>query len=276
MESRSKMNWQLWSKQIDAIVRLEIRRYWLGRRWVGIYLLVLAPIVLLTMRAMFAPTRALNVSVTSLNLTYAVVFQTFLLRLSIFFSCMQIFARMLRGEVLEKTLHYYLMTPVRREVLALGKYVAGLVAAVVLFGICIGTTYLLLFLPSQGGIDFLLHGAGIPHLARYLIIAMLACVGYGAVFLLVGLYFKNPVAPALAISAWESFNFVLPSALQKISVVHYLNALCPVPLPKSPFAVLTDPTPAFISIPSLLIFTASILLMVSYKIRRTEITYSAD
>ncbi len=44
------MNSDLWSKQIDAIVRLELRRHWLGRRWLGTYLLVLAPIALLFMR----------------------------------------------------------------------------------------------------------------------------------------------------------------------------------------------------------------------------------
>jgi ABC-type transport system involved in multi-copper enzyme maturation permease subunit len=270
------MNWQLWSKQIDAIVRLELKRYWLGRRWLGIYALVLAPIGLLALRAAFAPARNLQQSVQSMNLIYAVFFQTFLLRLSIFFSCMTIFSQMLRGEILEKTLHYYLLTPVRREVLAIGKYIAGLVAAITLFTICVTATYLLLYLPSTASHDFFLSGSGIPHLARYLIVMMLACMGYGAVFLLVGLFVKNPVAPALAILALESFNFVLPTLLQKISVIHYLNTLCPVPIPKSPFAVLSEPTSPFISIPGLLIVTAGILVLVSFKIRRTEITYSAD
>ena len=105
---------------------------------------------------------------------------------------------------------------------------------------------------------------------------MLACLGYGSVFLLVGLYFKNPIVPALGIALWESFNFVLPSVLQKISVIHYLNSLCPVPIPRSPFAVLTEPTSPLFSIPGLLIVTGGVLLVVSYKIRRTEITYSAD
>src|SRR5256885_15342545 len=102
------MNWQLWSRQIDAIVKLELRRYWFGKRWIGIYVLILAPIALLVLRAMFARPRALNVSVETLNLIYAGFFQAFLLRLSIFFSCMTIFSQMLRGEILEKTLHYYL------------------------------------------------------------------------------------------------------------------------------------------------------------------------
>jgi ABC-type transport system involved in multi-copper enzyme maturation permease subunit len=268
--------WDLWSRQIDAIVRLEIRRHLLGRRWIAIYLLILAPIGLLTLRALFAPPRALNVSAQNLNLIYAGFFQAFMLRLAILFSCMTIFSQILRGEILEKTLHYYLLSPVRREVIAIGKYMAGLLVVSTLFVICVFGTYLLLFLPSRTATDFIASGAAIPHLARYLIVAILACLGYGAVFLLVGLYVRNPVVPALAILAWETFNFVLPSMLQKVSVIHYLNNLCPVPLPKSPFAVLTEATSPFISIPGLLIFTAVILFLASSKIRRTEITYSAD
>jgi len=268
--------WKLWSSQIDAVVRYDLKRYWHGRRWFGVYLLVLAPVALLALRWIMAPARNLNANMDSLKFIYAGFFQTFMLRLAIFFSCMTIFSQMFRGEILEKTLHYYLLAPLRREVLAVGKYVAGVVATVALFLFCVTATYLLLFLPSNASTAFFASGPGIPHLARYLTVAILASVGYGAVFLAVGLYFKNPIVPALAIALWESFNFILPSALQKISVIHYLNALCPVPLPRSPFAVLTEPTSPFISIPGLLVFTVVILAIAVHRIRRTEITYSAD
>jgi len=273
------MNWDLWSRQIDAIVRLELKRYWLGRRWIAIYLLALAPCALLTMRIIAAFTtgeRTLGGSLNTLNLVYAGIFQAFILRFAIFFSCMIIFSQLFRGEILEKTLHYYLLSPVRREVLALGKYTAGVIATTTLFGFSTIASYLLMFLPSPSAAGLFTSGEGIPHLARYLIVAMLGCIGYGAVFLLVGLYVRNPMAPALAILGWEYFNFLLPSWLQKISVVHYLQNLCPVSIPKSPFAVLTDPTSPFISIPSLIIFTGVVLVLVAQKTRRTEITYSTD
>lgn len=270
------MNWQLWSNQIDAVVRYDLRRYWFGRKWLGVYLLVLAPVALLTLRWIFAPARNLNASAETLQFIYAGFFQTFVLRLAIFFSCMTIFSQMVRGDILEKTLHYYLLVPIRREILALGKYVAGLVATIALFLFNVGATYLLLFLPSRSSAVFFAAGAGIPHLARYLGVAMLACLGYGAVFLLVGLFFKNPIVPALGIALWESFNFILPSVLQKISVIHYLNALCPVAIPKSPFAVIAASTSPWISIPGIVIFTCSVLFFVGVKIRKLEITYSAD
>jgi len=269
-------NWQLWSNQIDGIVRYDLRRFWLARRWLGVYLLVLAPVGLLTLRWILAPSRNLNANVETLKLIYAGFFQTFVLRLAIFFSCMTIFSQIVRGEILEKTLHYYLLVPMRREVLAIGKYVAGLVTTVALFFFCVTATYLLLFLPSNSAPAFFSSGPGIAHLARYLAVSMLACAGYGAVFLLVGLYFKNPIVPALGIALWESFNFILPSILQKISVIHYLSALCPVSIPRSPFAVSTADTSPLLSIPGFVIVTCAILFIVGYKIRRTEITYSAD
>lgn len=280
------MNFSKWSRQIDAIVRLELKKYVFGRRWFAVYLLALAPCFLLATRAvrMTQPWRFarngvdLTNSLGTLNTIYAVFFQLYLLRFAIFFGCVFIFTQIFRGEVLEKTLHYYLLTPVRREVLAIGKYVAGLVTAVTLFAGCTIVSYLLLFAPmgSEAFNDFLFNGAGLQHMARYAAVSMLACLGYGALFLLIGLFFKNPVAPAIMLLGWESFNFVLPELLQKFSVVHYLQSICPVGIPRGPLAVITAPASAWYSVPGLLILTAAILFLASLKIRRMEITYSAD
>ena len=38
---------------------------------------------------------------------------------------MGIFSNLFRGEMLEKTLHYYYLTPLRRELLVAGKYLGG-------------------------------------------------------------------------------------------------------------------------------------------------------
>src|SRR3712207_6895675 len=47
-----------------------------------------------------------------------------------------------------------------------------------------------------------------------------------------------------------------------------------VPPKLGPFAVLAEPTPAWISVPSLLIFTALTLLLAGLHIRRQEISYA--
>ena len=60
---------------------------------------------------------------------------------------------------------------------------------------------------------------------------MLGCVGYGSVFLALGLYVRNPIVPAAVLLAWEGVNGILPHALQKLSILYYLQSLCPVPAP---------------------------------------------
>ena len=150
------------------------------------------------------------------------------------------FAQMFRGEVLEKTLHYYLLAPVRREVLALGKYTAGLVASIVLFGSSTIATYLLMFLASPSGSAFAFSAEGMAHLARYLAVVMLACLGYGAIFLLFGIFFKNPAGVTAALLLWESLSSLLPPALQKLSVVYYLQSLYPVVTSRGAFAIVAE------------------------------------
>ena len=61
--------------------------------------------------------------------------------------------------------------------------------------------------------------------------AVLRCVGYGSVFLAVGLYVRNPIIPAAVLLMWEAAAGVLPHVLQKMSILYYLQSLCPVPAP---------------------------------------------
>src|SRR5712672_687243 len=55
------------------------------------------------------------------SLIFATSFQTYFLRLAVFFGCAGIFLNLFRGEMLDKSLHFYLLTPMRREVLLAGK-----------------------------------------------------------------------------------------------------------------------------------------------------------
>jgi hypothetical protein len=64
--------------------------------------------------------------------------------------------------------------------------------------------------------------------------------------------------------------------LKKISVIHYLNSLAPVPVSEGPFAVIAEPTPAWIAVPSLIIVTVLVLIVASYRIRHLEIRYGSD
>lgn len=274
----AQSSWALWARQVLAVMRLEVEKNFLGRRAFLIYLLAATPIFLMAMVAVFTPDGREWRQFDQLKLIYAAFYNAFVLRTIIFFGCAWIFMNLFRGEVVDRSLHYYFLSPIRREVLVVGKYLSGLVAAIVLFTITTISTFLLLYLPRgyEQSMQYIFDGAGLGQLAAYVGVTILACVGYGAFFLLVGLLFRNPVIPALVMYGWEWLNFLLPPLLKKISVIHYLHSLVPVMMSEGPFAILADPTPAWLSVPGLIIFTLIVLLLASLQIRRMEISYGTE
>jgi ABC-type transport system involved in multi-copper enzyme maturation permease subunit len=200
------------------------------------------------------------------------------MRTVVFFGCAWIFMNLFRGEIVDRSLHYYFLSAVRREVLVVGKYVSGLITSVVLFVGLTVVAMVLLYFPhfTSQSTRYFLEGPGTLQLLTYSGITILACIGYGAFFLVVGLFVRNPIIPALLLYGWEWLNFLLPPLLKKISVIHYLNSLVPLPMQEGPFAVVADPTPAWIAVPSLVIVTAIVLVISAYRIRRMEIRYGSD
>jgi ABC-type transport system involved in multi-copper enzyme maturation permease subunit len=271
-------SWSLWTRQTLAIMSLEIRKNFLSRRALLLYLLAGLPLVLLSMLALFPPPTDELGTFSEMSMVYAAIYGGLILRTLIFFGCAWVFMNLFRGEVVDRSLHYYFLAPVRREVLVVGKYLSGLIATSVLFSITtIGSMFIYYFwlFPSESA-RFFFDGAGAGQMLAYLGVTILACIGYGAVFLIVGLFFRNPIIPGLMLYGWEWLNFLLPPLLKKLSVIHYLHSLVPVPMSEGPFAVLVEPTPAWISVPSLLLFTGVVLFLASLHIRRMEISYAGD
>lgn len=259
-------------------MRLEVKKNFLGKRAVLIYLLALMPIGLLALIAIVKPADRDWIDFVQYPKLFSVIYNALILRTVVFFGCAWIFMNLFRGEIVDRSLHYYFLSAVRREVLVAGKYLSGLVTSVILFTTVTVLSMLLTFFPHffSASVRFFLDGAGIGQLFSYVVITILACIGYGAFFMVVGLFFRNPIIPALVLYGWEWINFLLPPLLKKISVIHYLNSLCPVPLSEGPFAVVAEPTPAWISVPGLLIVTALVLIGASIRIRRMEIRYGND
>ena len=274
----SRPPWSLWASQIAAILRLEIRKNFIGKRAVLMYMMAAVPILLMAgLSAEISWQQSRNNNIGEVNVIFANLYEGLILRTIVFFGCAWIFMNLFRGEVVDRSLHYYFLSPVRREVLVVGKYLSGLIASVVLFTISTAGSLLLLYigLGSSGG-NYFFDGAGKSQAMSYLGITILACIGYGAVFMLIGLFFRNPIIPALLIYGWDWINFLLPPVLKKISVIHYLHSLAPVPVPEGPFAMIAEPTPAYLSIPGLLLMTAVVLVLASFQIRRMEIKYGGE
>ena len=274
----SRPPWSLWASQIAAILRLEIRKNFIGKRAVLMYMMAAVPILLMAgLSAEISWQQSRNNNIGEVNVIFANLYEGLILRTIVFFGSAWIFMNLFRGEVVDRSLHYYFLSPLRREVLVVGKYLSGLIASVVLFTISTAGSLLLLYigLGSSGG-NYFFDGAGKSQAMSYLGITILACIGYGAVFMLIGLFFRNPIIPALLIYGWEWINFLLPPVLKKISVIHYLHSLAPVPVPEGPFAMIAEPTPAYLSIPGLLLMTAVVLVLASFQIRRMEIKYGGE
>lgn len=274
----AERDWGLWRRQILGILGIELRRNAFSRRALFVYLLAAAPVFLMALQLVLPVPRKAVESLGGDNVLYAIFYRTFFLRLVIFFGCVGVFSRLFRGDMLERTLHYYLLSPIRREVLTVGKYLAGVTGNVLIFGTATALSFILAHAVRGWGAaaDFLFAGIGLGHLLAYLGVTVLACIGYGAVFMLVGLFFRNPLIPAGFILGWEYINFLLPPVLKKFSVIYYLESLCPVPIPLGPVTILAEPAPLWLAVPGLLLVTALILAICTLRIRRLEVSYTED
>lgn len=271
---------RLWLRQIAGVIGLEWRKTFLSRRGWWVYLMALGPIGINLMHSLVMLRRAgfRGHTVFQDSQIFAGEFELYFLHLGIFFGCMGIFSNLFRGEMLERTLHYYFLTPMRRELLVIGKFFAGLIVALVLFEVSVAASFWLM--GRHQGVawsEFLQHGPGLHQMGWYLVVTALACVGYGAVFLVAGLFIRNPMIPAAVVMVWENLNPFLPSLLKKISVIFYLKSLSPVqltvPPPLSVLVTDTDPAPAWLAVPGLLIVATLVLAYAAVSARRAEISY---
>jgi len=110
--------WSLWAGQIAAIMRLEVRKNFIGKRAILIYLLAAVPILLMAaLSAEISWQQSRNSNIGEINIIFANLYEGLILRTIIFFGCAWIFMNLFRGEVVDRSLHYYFLSPLRREVL---------------------------------------------------------------------------------------------------------------------------------------------------------------
>jgi len=269
----------LWIRQVRGILRLELRKTLFSGRAVPLYVLTMIPIGLVTLfviiNLLLGDTD--DVPLRSAPMFFAGLYQV-IFRGLLFLGCVWTFMNLFRGDVLDRSLHYYFLAPVRREVLVAGKFLAGFVATATFFVTCTVASMVIFY--SYYGVGTMLRelfaGPGLGQLLSYVGVTLMACLGYGAVFMVVGLFFRNPIVPAVMIWFWEAANPFLPALLKKVSVIFYLESLLPIQLPGSPFAVIAEPVPAWLAVPGFLLFTAATLVVAGLRIRRMEIAYSSE
>ncbi|MDE0420543.1 MAG: hypothetical protein OXK76_06600 [Gammaproteobacteria bacterium] len=259
--------WKQRAKQARAVVDVELRKMLGGKRALAVCLLAALPVFVVFLLA---------VNVHALTLmdareTFGTIYSVVVLGATVFFGCALVFTHLFRGEVLRRSLHFYLLAPLRREVLTLAKYAAGLLAVCTLFG---GVTILVhpMFIVTATQGDWV-----VLEMFRYLGITLLGCTAYGAVFLLFGTLFRNPILPVAVLLGWEMLNFLLPAGIRMASVSYHLKSLLPVPGPvEQAMGVPAElPSPG-VAIMSLLILSAVAVVLACLRVRRMEIRYTED
>src|SRR6185295_544834 len=168
-----------------GVMRLEWRRQLLTPRVLWPLLLASLPVAVTGAMA-WAATHFHDQlgDIPNLNEVYANLYHALIVRIVLFFGCLALFLNLVRGEVEERTMHYLLLTPVRRPLIVAGKYVAAVGSGWLRFG----TTTLVRFVLTQTpkGLGTAVTAAPLRQLAAYVAMTMLGCLGYGGAFLLLG------------------------------------------------------------------------------------------
>ena len=279
--SLKEQPWRLFASQISILVRTEVRRNLFTRRRIGFHLLAWIPVLFLLAHNIFDRHDIDPAQIENDTLVLAGTIQLYYFRLGIFFACMGIFTWLFRGEMVQRTLHYQFLVPVRKEVLVIGKFLAGAVISIALFETAVFACFCLTYSRfGSAGRSYVFDGPGLSQLGSYLLATALACLGYGAVFLALSLLFKNPIIPGAMLLGWETIAPIFPSWAQRLSVTFYLKHLCPVNLPTDgPLAIFTivaEPVSPLIAILGLLCLTLAILTLSCFLIHRLEVTYTAE
>jgi hypothetical protein len=253
--------WGLWWVQAQRLTRIESRRNLFSWKATWIYCLAFIPTVIISIHMLVDthPSFALSEDTNIL----AGIIQLYYIRLGVFFGCLGIFSRLIRGEMIERSLHFYLLSPVRREVLLLAKFAAGSISAVFLFGSAIVADFALMYAGfGAAGRDYIFNGPGMGQLEAYLLIIVLACLGYGAVFLLLSMMCRNPTPAAMLVLGWETINPV-PVTVGAEGIFALLT-------------VETEPVSGWAATAGLLGLIAIVLTYSCYRIRTLEIRYSTE
>ena len=135
---------------------------------------------------------------------------------------------LIADEVEDKTITYLFTRPIPRGAVLFGKYLAYLV--------CTG----LVVLPSVVLVYFLVVplfggrvGATFPALVTDLGLLALGLGVYGAVFALVGAWFRRPLLTGLVfVFGWEQIAVIIPGYLKNFTIAYYLQGLVPHAMPQ--------------------------------------------
>ena len=135
---------------------------------------------------------------------------------------------LIADEVEDKTVTYLFTRPISRASIVFGKYLAYLVATVL---VVLPSVMLLYFLvvPTGGGS---LAGSYLA-LLKDLALLGIGLAAYGALFAWVGARFKHPLVTGLVFAfGWEQGIMLIPGYFKRLTIAYYLQGLVPHAMPQ--------------------------------------------
>ncbi|MCU0228356.1 MAG: hypothetical protein MUF01_12020 [Bryobacterales bacterium] len=270
----------IYLQQLLLLVRMDLAYHFFTTRALWLYLLAAAPVAITAIYAFVQLAYGPKGSFSNDILVYGNMMEFLYLRFLVFFGCLAVGTFLVRGEVLNRTLHYYFLLPIRREVFLVSRFLIGFLATTVVFSLSLTAAYFLTMAHRGDAFwSYFWQGQGLANLLDYLLMTALACAGYGAVFLLASLYVRNPLIPGAVVFVWEVVHVFLPAVLQRFSITHYLKSLSPVDIPVEGLAALflvpPEPVARIWAVLGILLLTAGALTLAALRVRRTEIDYSS-
>lgn len=249
-----------------GLMRLEWRRQLMTPRVLWPLLLAFLPVGI-TAAIAWVAIRFAEGEVHELPEVYANLYHGLVVRVVLFFGSLALFVNLVRGEVEDRTLHYLLLTPVRRPAIVVAKFLAAVGTGWLLFVGATAASFAIMQIPGGFG------RMSMSDLASYCAMTALGVVGYGAAFLLLGTLLRSPGYLVALFFGWEWFEFLLPPLLKQLSVVHYIKVLTPFPIAEGPFALLAEPVPPALAVLKVALYAAIGVAIAAVVASRTDLDY---
>jgi ABC-2 type transport system permease protein len=135
---------------------------------------------------------------------------------------------LIADEVDDKTITYLFVRPIPRSAVLVGKYLAYLITTVFVVLPSVVILYLLVVPLGHGAL-----AESFPALVKDLGLLGVGLASYGALFALIGAFFKYPLVTGLVFAfGWEQIALMLPGYLRRLTLAYYLQSLVPHAMPQ--------------------------------------------
>lgn len=145
-------------------------------------------------------------------------------------------ASLIADEVDNKTIIYLFTRPIRKYSIILAKYLAYLLSTIIILIPPAIITFLAITVGSLNYSDFM---DSLAVFGKQVAVITAGLMVYGAIFLFLGTWRKHAMIIGLLFAfGWEKMILVVPGAVRRFSVVHYLLSIFPRGVLQSGFRIL--------------------------------------